>query len=146
MDSMVVPGVLDSLSAIGRYVLGAAWAAGLDKRAAYRLRLAVDEIATNAVLHGYQEAGLEGTLTVRAEMDEGALTIILEDAAARFDPRQAPLPETLDLPLDERPIGGLGVYLTLQGVDDFRYERVDDRNRNTFVMRRPRTPDVNRSG
>ena len=58
MDSMVVPGVLDSLSAIGRYVLGAAWAAGLDKRAAYRLRLAVDEIATNAVLHGYQEAGL----------------------------------------------------------------------------------------
>jgi serine/threonine-protein kinase RsbW len=137
MESLVVPGVLDSLGTIGKYVLEAATSAGLDRKASYRLRLAVDEIATNAITHGYEEAGLRGSLTVQAEMDEASLTLTLEDTAGAFDPRTLSRPRSLDLPLDERPIGGLGVYLTLQGVDGFRYERIGNRNRNIFTMRRP---------
>jgi anti-sigma regulatory factor (Ser/Thr protein kinase) len=46
-------------------------------------------------------------------------------------------PEQIDLPLAERPIGGLGVFLAMENVDEFRHEYVDDRNRNILVMRRP---------
>ncbi len=137
MQPLTVPGNLDSLSVIGQYVNAAATAAGLDKKKAYRLRLAVDEIASNIIIHGYDEAGLTGEVLVLSEMDEATLTITLEDTSAPFDPRQFAPPDHLDKPIGERPIGGLGVYLTLQNVDKFDYEYVDQRNRNIFMVNRP---------
>ena len=138
MQPLTVPGALESLEPIGKYVLAAAAEAGLDKKRSYALRLAVDEIATNSILHGYREAGLEGTLSVRADIDEQALTITLEDSGVAFDPTtfRPPTEEDLSRPLEERPIGGLGVYLAIQGTDEFAYKRVGKRNRLIFVMNR----------
>jgi anti-sigma regulatory factor (Ser/Thr protein kinase) len=45
--------------------------------------------------------------------------------------------DELNLPLEERSIGGLGIFLVLKGVDTFRYERINEHNRNIFVMNRP---------
>jgi serine/threonine-protein kinase RsbW len=137
MKPLTVPGTLDSLSAIGQYVNSAALAAGLDKRVSYRLRLAVDEIATNIIIHGYEEAGLAGEVLVLSKMDEAALTITLEDTSAPFDPRNLGRPSQIDKPVEERPIGGLGIYLTIENVDKFDYEYVNNRNRNIFIINRP---------
>ena len=137
MEPLTVPGTLDSLSAIGQYVTNAALEAGLDKKAAYRLRLAVDEIATNIVIHGYEEAGLSGDVMVLSELDPHSLTITLEDTSAPFDPRNLGRPEHIDLPVEDRPIGGLGIYLTIENVDKFDYEYVNNRNRNIFMIKRP---------
>jgi anti-sigma regulatory factor (Ser/Thr protein kinase) len=109
---------------------------GLDKKITYRLRLAVDEIATNAIVHGYDEAGLDGVLNIRTDIDETTVKIILEDEGNPFDPRRAPPPTHKDLPMEQRPIGGLGVYLTLKGVDEFLYERDGKWNRNIFIVYR----------
>jgi len=133
MKSSAVPATLDSLGAVAEFVMAAAAAAGLDKRASYRLRLAVDEIATNIIVHGYVEAGLQGALELCADSDERTLTLSIEDTGVAFDPRQAAVPET-DLPLEQRPIGGLGVYLAMRSVDEFLYERVGDRNRTIFKL------------
>jgi anti-sigma regulatory factor (Ser/Thr protein kinase) len=65
-----------------------------------------------------------------------ALTIVLEDTAAPFDPQLLTRPEQIDLPLAERPIGGLGVFLAMENVDEFRYEYADNHNRNIFVVNR----------
>ncbi len=138
MQPLTLPGTLDSLEPIGKYVLAAAAEAGLDKKRSYALRLAVDEIATNSIVHGYEQAGLEGTLSVRADVDEQALTITLEDSGAAFDPTtvRPPTEEDLSRPLEERPIGGLGVYLAIQGTDEFSYKRIGKRNRCIFIMNR----------
>jgi len=136
METVSVPGTLDSLTAIREYVKAAAEEAGLDGRRAYRLQLAVDEIATNIVNHGYREAGRSGEVRVSAETNHDSLTITLEDTAIPFDPRRMKRPEQIDLPLAERPIGGLGVFLAIESVDEFRHEYVDNMNRNVFVMRR----------
>ena len=136
MEPLTLPGVLDSLEPIGTYVMKAAAEAGLDKKKSYRLRLAVDEIATNSIVHGYDEVGLKGVLNIRANMDEKSLKIILEDEGNPFDPRNVPPPDHKDLPIEERPIGGLGVYLTLKGVDEFLYERDGKWNRNIFIVYR----------
>lgn len=137
MKPLIVPGRLASLSLIRNYARAAAAEAGLDKKRTYRLELAVDEIATNIVNHGYQEAGLTGDVVARATIDAAALTIALEDTAVPFDPRRLTRPEQIDLPLAERPIGGLGVFLAIENVDEFRYEYVDGHNRNIFVVKRP---------
>ncbi|HMQ50473.1 MAG TPA: ATP-binding protein [Anaerolineae bacterium] len=137
MERLTVPGTLDSLTEIRKYVTAAAAAAGLDKKATYRLNLAVDEIATNIIIHGYDEAGREGMIDLWSEIDEKTLTISLEDSGATYNPFQSDVELDLDLPLEQRQIGGLGVYLTIQSVDKFLYEHTsEDRNRHTFVMNR----------
>ena len=137
MDRLTVPGTLDSLDAIAKYVMAAAAAAGLDRKPAYRLRLAVDEIATNVILHGYEEAGLAGEVALEADMDDHSLIIAMEDTALPYDPTATAPPGNMSRPLEEREAGGLGVWLALGGVDDFRYERVGDRNRSCFIVNRP---------
>jgi len=139
MEPVTVSATLDSLKAIADYVMAAAASAGLDKRASYHLRLAVDEIATNIIVHGHEDAGLQGTLEIRAEVDERILTVSIEDSGVTYDPCQTPPPDT-SLPIEERPIGGLGVYLALKNVDEFLYEHVGDRNRSIFKVHRRSVP------
>ncbi len=136
MQPLTVPGTLASLALVREYVRAAAAQAGLDKKRTYRLELAVDEIATNIVNHGYQEAGRAGDVVACATIDANALTIALEDTAVPFDPRRLRRPEQIDLPMAERPIGGLGIFLAMENVDEFDYEYVDGHNRNIFVVKR----------
>lgn len=136
MEKLIVPGLLDSLSQIAAYVTGAAKGCGLDKKSTYKLRLAVDEIATNIIVHGYQEAGRSGEISVEATVEETKLIIAIEDTGVAYDPTQHHLPSENELSssLDERAMGGLGIYLVLEGVDEFSYQRNGDRNRNIFTM------------
>ncbi|MDF5717278.1 MAG: ATP-binding protein [Rhizonema sp. NSF051] len=136
MERLTVDGKLDSLEAIAQYVKAATAKAGLDKKASYRLRQAVDEIATNIICHGYEAAGREGVLDLWADIDQKVLKIYIEDTGVTYDPRQTPTPKDKELrsPLDKRHIGGLGVYLALGSVDEFLYERVGTRNRNIFIV------------
>ncbi|MFN8474505.1 MAG: SpoIIE family protein phosphatase [Anaerolineae bacterium] len=138
MEPLIVDGKLDALGPIRQYVMAAAAKAGLNKRRSYDLALAVDEVATNIVTHGYAEAGLSGQITVRGDIDQHALVLTLEDTAVPYDPTKRPPPqeEDFDRPLEERDIGGWGVYLAIQSVDNFIYRYVDGMNRNVFVMNR----------
>jgi anti-sigma regulatory factor (Ser/Thr protein kinase) len=136
MQRKTFPGTLDSLDDIRQVVKEEAQRAELSKKATYKLMLAIDEIATNIITHGYEETGTEGNIDVLTEHADGHLSITLEDDAAPFDPLQRNLPgeETFTKPLEDRPIGGMGIYLTLEGVDKFRYELAGQRNRNIFIM------------
>jgi anti-sigma regulatory factor (Ser/Thr protein kinase) len=140
MPTLTVPGELASLDAIGDFVLDQARAAGLDKQATYQLRLAVDELATNSIIHGYQENNLSGAVAITAEVNEHALAIVIEDTAVPYDPLQRDLAcveENFDKPLAERPVGGLGIFFVRQAVHEFHYEWREGRNRNTLVVHRP---------
>jgi len=136
MEAKTFAGTLDSLGPIRDYVTAAAKTAGLDKKRTYDLCLAVDEIATNIILHGYEDSGRSGVIDVRAEMEGQKLTVTLEDDGEPFDPLQGKLPKEEDLnrPLEDRPIGGLGLFLAIEGVDEFKYERAGGRNRNIFIV------------
>ncbi len=125
-----------SLSAIRKYVVDSCKEAGFPKEVINRLRLAVDEIAANIMIHGYDEAGLQGEVKASAVIDDTMLTITLEDSAPFYDPRTRPAPKNLNDPLDLRETGGLGVYLALKNVDKFDYEYIDNKNINRFGVKR----------
>jgi len=135
-----IPANLAALSAIRHLVTEACIETGLDGSATYRLTLAVDEIATNIITHGYQEQGLAGDMVSPIETEDDKLTVILEDTGVAYDPRARDMPtaEDLDKPLSERDIGGVGIYLALQGVDRFDYQRCEQVNRNILEVERPR--------
>jgi serine/threonine-protein kinase RsbW len=136
MQPLSVPAALESIEPIVQYVLSAAAAAGLDKKATYRLRLAVDEIATNIITHGYAESQTTGDVVVEATVGDEALTVTLEDSAPAFDPRELEDPAHIDKPGHQRPIGGLGVFLASKNVDQLDYEYRDRKNRNILTMKR----------
>lgn len=138
MEPLTVQGRLSSIDKLANYVVTAANRAGLNQKATYCLRLAVDEIATNIVTHGYQGAGLEGEVTVTAVFQPDQLIIELEDKGKPFDPRQVASPTNLKQPLQKRPAGNLGIFLAMWGLDGFHYEHNSGYNRNILIMRRAR--------
>jgi phosphoserine phosphatase RsbU/P len=137
MDAVTFPGTLDALSSIRQYVKTAAETAGLDRSAAYKLVLSVDEIATNVIEHGYNEAGLKGDISVGAARDNDSLVIRLADTGKPYDPNARPEINDVELSkaLEDRPVGGLGILLAKDGVDDLQYETTASGNVCRFVVR-----------
>jgi len=137
MKRISFPGQLDSLTPIATFLEELIEEAGLDMKGGYGLQLAVDELVTNIITHAYEECGKTGEVVMEVELTGQELTLVIEDSGDFYDPTQKPPPDDLDKPLEERQIGGLGIYLALQSVDKFRYERKENRNRNIITMRRP---------
>lgn len=129
-----MPGNLEALAQVRDFVKRAAQKADLDKQTVYRLVLAVDEMVANIVIHGYQEVGLSGDVSVTSQIANGALSVTLDDTALQYNPLERLDPVDLEAPLEERQIGGLGVFLAKRGVDQLSYEYVNGHNRNSFVV------------
>jgi serine/threonine-protein kinase RsbW len=79
---------------------------------------AVDESVTNIIKHGY--GGRDGVVEVEVGRIGSLLVVRLRDNAPPFDPTRVPNPD-LDVPLERRPLGGMGVYLTRELTDEVRY-------------------------
>jgi phosphoserine phosphatase RsbU/P len=142
MTALSIQGTLDALSAIGHYVLSTGTEAGLSKSAAYRLRLAVDEIVTATITRSYSETGTTALVEIRTELHDQTLRLIVEDTAVPFDPTSIPRPTSFDQPLDDADDAGLGILLAIESVDALEYERVGDRNRTVFIMHVEEAPPV----
>ena len=109
---------------------------GWSARWIMNLNISLDELITNTVSYGYQDTD-EHEIRVMLTERDGALVAVVEDDGIAFDPfTAAPAPE-LEADVEERPIGGLGVYFVKTLMDEVAYERVDDRNRITLVQRTP---------
>ncbi|CAL9672237.1 ATP-binding protein [Streptomyces sp. NPDC059409] len=134
-NALRVPATTDALEPVSDFVIHLARQARLPESSLYRLRLAADELATNIVLHGYR--GHSGEITVDGGIDPGEVWVRFQDDAPAFDPRHGMRAPALDVPLAQREIGGLGVFLAFTAVDTFAYELVAGRNVSTLVMRRP---------
>jgi anti-sigma regulatory factor (Ser/Thr protein kinase) len=95
------------------------------------LQLALEEAVTNVINHGYSD-GKPHAFTVELTASDRRVTVIVTDDAPAYDPL-ARAEVDITLPLDQRPIGGLGVHLVKKLMDSARYERRDGRNILTFV-------------
>ncbi|MBM4464412.1 MAG: ATP-binding protein [Chloroflexi bacterium] len=117
-SSLRIAAELKNLAEIRRFVEETASALGVDPAVIPGLLLAVDEAVSNIIAHGYQGRG--GIVEIEVSREEDALVIRLCDEAPPFDPTNLPPPD-LTLPLDQRPIGGLGIHLIRQVMDEMTY-------------------------
>lgn len=92
------------------------------------LNLALEEALVNSIQYAYPE-GVEGTITLLAdyETDNHMLRFTLIDQGIPFDPTTVPEANTT-LALEERPIGGLGIFLIRQIMDKVEYKYTDGSN------------------
>jgi anti-sigma regulatory factor (Ser/Thr protein kinase) len=134
--ALTVPADAKALAVVSAFVWAICGDAHLSQRKSYQFRLAIDEVVSNIIQHGYQ--GCEDCPPIRiwAEIQERAVTMTIEDGGEPFDiTREMPVVD-VSLPLEQRNPGGLGVFLVVRYIDDIRYEYVNGHNINRLTIRR----------
>lgn len=100
----------------------------------FKVKLVVEELGLNIIDHGYGNDDSK-ELEFRLAAEEGAVRIEFIDEARPFDPlTDTPVPDT-SAGIEEREIGGLGVFLVREMMDEVKYTRDGNRNRLTLVAR-----------
>jgi len=100
--------------------------------ARFQVSLALEEVLMNVISHGSRESQ-PANVRVSLSQDDRDVTLEITDDGIAFDPQQAPAPD-LESDLDERPVGGLGVFLVQQLMDSVDYRR--DAGWNRLVLRK----------
>ena len=100
------------------------------------LNVALDELLQNTIAHGFagRQAGGGGAVTIAVLLGTDRLTVTLTDDGRPFNPLDTAAPDTAGS-VEERPVGGLGIHLVRQLMDEVRYQRRADRNVVTLVKR-----------
>ena len=93
-----------------------------------KLLISAEEIFSNIARYAYEEPG-NADITVTIE--DGMLKVIFEDTGIEYNPLEKDDPD-ITLSVEERKIGGLGIFIVKKSMDLVRYERKD--NKNIFTM------------
>ncbi|HZT51308.1 MAG TPA: ATP-binding protein [Stellaceae bacterium] len=108
--------------ALGRFLEAFARAHGVEGDDIARFLVALEELVSNLVKYGYDDPGPRGTVAVTLRLADRRLKLEIVDDGRPFDPF-AQAPPDLDAPLEERPVGGLGLHLVRRLMDEARYRR-----------------------
>ena len=102
----------------------------------FRVHLVLEELVLNIIDYGFDDGKDDHELEVILISEDDNLTIEITDDGIPFDPlHDAKIPDT-DAPLEDRPIGGLGVHLVRTMMDEVSYRREDGKNHLTLVANR----------
>ena len=132
---VVQPTLESSLPRVAAFVERFAEAQGFGATEVYRINLALDELLTNTIEHGFPGREQEADISVAIRSEGDSVIVRYEDNGPEFNPLQATEQDT-ELELEERPIGGLGLQLIASTFDDVIYERADGRNVTTLRQSR----------
>jgi serine/threonine-protein kinase RsbW len=131
---------LDELDRLHAFIAQFSSTSRLSAETAFALGLAVEELVTNVILHGYDD-GAEHEIAVAMSMDSGAVVVEMEDDGRPFDSTRMP-PVDLSPDPRQRKIGGLGLHFVRSTMDEVSYRR--DGNRNQLRMKKRIGGQVNR--
>lgn len=105
----------------------------LDMSLLPQMDLALEEAIANVIMYAYPE-GQKGTVEIALEMKEGHLQTCVSDAGTPFNPLQQP-DAKLSSSIEERPIGGLGIHLIKEIMDEVVYQYKDGKNILTMIRK-----------
>ena len=95
------------------------------------LKLAVDEACTNIITHGYK--GMDpGSIILSFRITPNRILVQVTDFGHVFEPEAAPKPD-VEAALEDRELGGLGLFLIYQTMDNIEYNSSEDGNALTFT-------------
>ena len=98
----------------------------------FKVNLVLDELSVNIVNYGGETSEIEVCLD--ADADE--VRVEITDDGRPFDPLNDAMEPDLDAPLEDRAIGGLGIHLVREMMDELHYSREDGKNRLAMVKRK----------
>jgi serine/threonine-protein kinase RsbW len=114
-----IPGVLDAVDSFFDAI-------HQDGPARFDVSLALEELFTNIVRYAYPE-GETHSIAVTLSVENGVISCKVVDSGRAFDPLSQPEPD-IGAGIDEREIGGLGVHIVRQTMQEVRYDQIDGQN------------------
>lgn len=134
MKQIIVPAEVEKLHEIRTFVEDALAEAACPAKARMQLSLAAEEAFVNIARYAYGQR--RGTVTVSVDIagSPPRAVLVFSDRGIPHNPLQKPDPD-MSLPAGQRKIGGLGVYIMKQSVDDAHYRFENGQNILTLVKR-----------
>ncbi len=123
---------LEEIPNLAQAIENFAEANNLPEHTVFQINLCLDELLTNTISYGFPEGGeheIPVTITLQGEM----LVINLRDDGLAFNPLERSEPDTSQ-GIEERPIGGLGIHLVRNMMDEIEYRR--ESGQNVLVMKK----------
>lgn len=105
---------------------------------AYAVNVSVDELLNNTISYGYSDDGRH-TIELSARVDDGAVVVEIVDDGQEFEASGVPEPDT-DAALEDRAVGGLGLFIVHQMMDSVEFRREDGRNVVTIAKKTADAP------
>ena len=115
---------IQQIPQLAEFVEAVADAAKLDVGLTMSLNLALEEAVSNVIMYAYPR-GSDGLVDVEAVIRKNEVEFIITDSGKPFDPTASPEADTT-LGVEDRPIGGLGIFLVKNIMDVVEYERSKD--------------------
>ena len=117
---------INTVPQLNEFIDGVCEEAGIDMATTMSLNLALEEAVVNVMSYAYPQ-GTEGLVDIDVVSGNGHIYFIISDSGQPFDPTDKGEVDTT-LSAEERPIGGLGIHLIRQIMDDVVYEYRDGKN------------------
>ena len=115
---------IQQIPQLAEFVEAVADVAHLDVGLTMSLNLALEEAVSNVIMYAYPK-GSDGLVDIEAIIRKGELEFIISDNGTPFDPTAAPEAD-ITLDVEDRPVGGLGIFLVKNIMDVVKYTRSDD--------------------
>ena len=96
-----------------------------------QIDVAIEEIFVNIAHYAYPEGEGDAVISVGADTAAGGVQIVFEDEGIPYDPLKNEDPD-ITLSAEDRPIGGLGIFMVKKSMDEVSYEYKDGKNRLTI--------------
>lgn len=134
MKTKTIPASAENLSKVFAFVEECLEEKACSRKMFLQIQMAVEEIFVNIASYAYQPES--GTVKIGVEVQEEPLTAVITflDHGIPYDPLSRESPD-LDIPIEERDVGGLGIYLVKEIMDDVSYEYRDGQNMLTLTKR-----------
>ena len=127
MEKITVEAKVDNLQQVIDFVTGQLEAHDCSMKATMQMELVVEEIFVNIASYAYQTGNGPATICVDFEENPTAVLVTFIDAGKPYNPLEKADPDTT-LAVEDREIGGLGIFLVKKNVDELNYDYKDGQN------------------
>ena len=124
--SIVLANEISEISRLNGFIEEIGEEFGLTPDVVFNLNLVLEEAVVNVINYAYPKEDHQW-IYLSAKLQDATIILVLTDTGKEFDPTMAPEAD-ITLSADEREIGGLGIFLIRQIMNEVKYERIDGKN------------------
>ena len=130
-NTLYIKNELEQLTRLYAFLDRQAGVYKLEELLSMQIKLALEEAVTNVILYAYPDKK-DQDIRIDMSCENKRLTIVITDTGIAFNPLERQEPD-LTLSLEERPIGGLGIFLVKQLMTEVTYSHSDGKNTLTMT-------------
>ena len=128
----VVENKMDELSSLAEKIERLADEWSISQELSMKINLVIEEALSNIILYAFNDKS-KHEIRISVSKEDNNLEITFKDDGIPFNPLLQKKPD-INLPAEERPVGGLGIFLMSQVMDEMHYSR--DKNQNILILKK----------